>query len=292
MKSVMKQLAVFTICTSVLLSGCSAQDKQQSNSDTNTRIVPTTVALTQTLDALDLDIAGKPDSYKTLPKRYDYVPKVGQPMEPDMEKVQAVNPTHILGVSTIKDETEPKFKLIKAKSIFYDYDSLKGMKHSISEMGKEFNREKEAKKLNNKLTQAEKDVREKAADKKHPKVLILMGVPGSYLVATDKSYIGNLVEIAGGDNVIKEDSKQYLASNTEYLYDVNPDIILRLPHGMPEEVKKMFDKEFAENDIWKHFKAVKTDRVYDLEEIPFGITANVDADQAMKQLYEIFYGKE
>ncbi len=29
-----------------------------------------------------------------------------------------------------------------------------------------------------------------------------MGVP-SYLVATDKSYIGDLVKIAGGENVIK-----------------------------------------------------------------------------------------
>lgn len=36
-----------------------------------------------------------------------------------------------------------------------------------------------------------------AKEKKHPKVLILMGIPGSYLVATDQSYIGDLVKIAG-----------------------------------------------------------------------------------------------
>lgn len=292
MRKNIKRWCVVLLGLMVLLTGCQAQDdKNVQTSSQEYRIVPTTVALTQTLDALNLDIAGKPDSYKTLPKRYDKVPKVGQPMTPDMEKVQAVHPTHILGVSTIKDETEPKFKMIKAKSIFYDYDSLKGMKTSISQMGKEFNREAEASKLNQKLTTAEEQIRQKAAKQKHPKVLILMGVPGSYLVATNRSYIGNLVEIAGGENVIKEESKQYLASNTEYLYDVDPDIILRLPHGMPEEVKKMFDKEFKENDIWKHFKAVKTGRVYDLEEQPFGITANIDADQAMKELYNIFYNK-
>lgn len=27
----------------------------------------------------------------------------------------------------------------------------------------------------------------------------------------------------------------------------------------------------------------------DLEEVPFGITANVDADKAMTQLYDLFY---
>ena len=65
-----------------------------------------------------------------------------------------------------------------------------------------------------------------------------MGVPGSYLVATDKSYIGDLVKIAGGENVIKDTSKQYISSNTENLVNVDPDIILRLPHGMPDEVKR------------------------------------------------------
>ena len=61
---------------------------------------------------------------------------------------------------------------------------------------------------------------------------------------------------------------------------------------MPDEVKKMFKKEFKQNDIWKHFKAVKNNKVYDLEEIPFGITANVDADEAMKQLYDLFYNNK
>ena len=55
----------------------------------------------------------------------------------------------------------------------------------------------------------------------------------SYLVATDKSYIGDLVKIAGGENVIKVKDRQYISSNTENLLNINPDIILRLPHGMP-----------------------------------------------------------
>ncbi|GAB5774013.1 hypothetical protein JMUB7523_25160 [Staphylococcus aureus] len=100
---------------------------------------------------------------------------------------------------------------------------------------------------------------------------------------------GDLVKIAGGENVIKVKDRQYISSNTENLLNINPDIILRLPHGMPEEVKKMFQKEFKQNDIWKHFKAVKNNHVYDLEEVPFGITANVDADKAMTQLYDLFY---
>ena len=279
----------------VLLSGCETDDsnkKKDKAESKDVRIVPTTVALTMTLDKLDLPIVGKPTSYKKLPDRYKNVPEVGQPMEPSVEAVKKVNPTHVLSVSTIKDEMKPFYKQLNMKGYFYDYDSLDGMEKSITELGKQFNREKKAKELNHHLNSVKANIESKAAkQKKHPKVLILMGIPGSYLVATDKSYIGDLVKIAGGENVIQDHSKQYISSNTEHLVNVNPDIILRLPHGMPDEVKKMFQKEFKQNDIWKHFKAVKTHQVYDLEEVPFGITANVDADDAMTQLYNLFYKK-
>lgn len=290
---IMSSLAILL----VLLTGCSQSSKHTKGDNVDQqgnayRIVPTTVALTMTLDKLDIPIVGKPTTYKTLPKRYKDVPEVGQPMQPSVEAVKQVNPTHVLSVSTIKDEMKPFYKQLNMKGYYYDYDSLDGMEKSITQLGHQFNRESKAKALNQHINSVKKDIQDKAAkQKKHPKVLILMGVPGSYLVATDKSYIGDLVKIAGGENVIKDTSKQYISSNTENLVNVNPDIILRLPHGMPDEVKKMFQKEFKQNDIWKHFKAVKEDRVYDLEEIPFGITANVDADDAMKQLYDVFYNQ-
>ena len=48
-------------------------------------------------------------------------------------------------------------------------------------------------------------------------MLILLGVPGSYLVATEHSYIGDLVKQLGGKNIVQGEQVEYLASNTEYL---------------------------------------------------------------------------
>ncbi|HDZ6518709.1 TPA: heme ABC transporter substrate-binding protein IsdE [Staphylococcus aureus] len=286
---IIKYLTILVISV-VILTSCQSSSSQESTKSGEFRIVPTTVALTMTLDKLDLPIVGKPTSYKTLPNRYKEVPEIGQPMEPNVEAVKKLKPTHVLSVSTIKDEMQPFYKQLNMKGYFYDFDSLKGMQKSITQLGDQFNRKAQAKELNDHLNSVKQKIENKAAkQKKHPKVLILMGVPGSYLVATDKSYIGDLVKIAGGENVIKVKDCQYISSNTENLLNINPDIILRLPHGMPEEVKKMFQKEFKQNDIWKHFKAVKNNHVYDLEEVPFGITANVDADKAMTQLYDLFY---
>ncbi|HCW35015.1 heme ABC transporter substrate-binding protein IsdE [Mammaliicoccus sciuri] len=291
-----KSLLILMLICSCLLAACNINFSKSSEPSSKQkkeefRIVPTTVALTETLDALDLDIVGKPTTYKDLPKRYKDVPEIGQPKKPNVEVVKSLNPTHVLTVTTIKSEMDPVFEQLKMKGTYYDYDSLNGLKKSITEMGNTFNRKEQAKKLNKKFDNAEAEIKAKIQGKKRPKVLILMGVPGSYLVATEHSYIGDLVKIAGGENVIQNESRAYLASNTEELYKVNPDIILRLPHGFPDQVREMFKKEFSTNDIWKHFDAVKNNRVYDLEEIPFGITASIKADDALVQLYDILYHK-
>ena len=65
------------------------------------------------------------------------------------------------------------------------------------------------------------------------------------------------MKIAGGENVIKDTSKQYISSNTENLVNVDPDIILRLPHGMPDEVKKMFQKNLSKMTFGNILKQLK-----------------------------------
>src|SRR5690606_2591426 len=122
-----------------------------------------------------------------------------------------------------------------------------------------------------------------------PTVMILMGVPGSYLVATENSYIGDLVKNLGGLNIVTDSDVEYISANTEYLYQGNADIILRAAHGMPEEVIEMFDQEFRSNDIWKHFRAVQEDRVYDLPEELFGTTGNMAVIEALEFLADLLY---
>ena len=46
---------------------------------------------------------------------------------------------------------DPVFEQLKMKGTYYDYDSLNGLKKSITEMGNTFNRKEQAKKLNKSL---------------------------------------------------------------------------------------------------------------------------------------------
>lgn len=276
----------------VSIAGCSSPKKEtakQVKSESKERIVATTVAVTEIMDALEVDLVGVPTSSKTLPKRYKDLPEVGNPMSPDMEKVKSLKPSEVLSVTTLKYELKPVFDGVGMKANFLDLTSLKNMQNSISDLGKKYGREKQAEAVITKLDKKVASIQKEVKGKKEPTVLILLGVPGSYLVATEHSYIGDLVKQLGGKNIVQGEQVEYLASNTEYLKKADPDIILRAAHGMPDEVVKMFDKEFKTNDIWKHFAAVKNNRVYDLEERLFGTTGNLAAIEALDELKKMMY---
>jgi len=253
------------------------------------RIVSTTVAITQIMDALELDLIGIPKSVKTLPERYSSATKVGNPMSPDMEIVKSLKPTEVLSVSTLQYELEPVFESAGLRAGFLNLTSILNMQFEITELGEKYGREAQAAKIVNDQKEMLASITSKTEGKEKPTVLILLGVPGSYLVATEHSYIGDLVRLLGGVNIVQGERVEFLASNTEYLQKANPDVILRAAHGMPAEVVKMFDEEFKKNDIWKHFEAVQTGRVYDLEETLFGTTGNLAVVQALTALAPMLY---
>jgi len=284
-------IAIFLLVIVLLISCSQQQDSGQSVTvqENPYRIVSTTVAITQILDELELDLVGIPSSAKELPKRYDGVTKVGNPMSPDMEQVKMLKPTEVLSVTTLEYDLKPVFEDAGIEATFLNLTSVQRMNEAILDLGERYNRQPQADMLIKKFQDKVDLIEQQTAEHHKPTVLILMGIPGSYLVATEHSYIGDLVKLAGGINVVQGEGVEFLASNTEYLFQSNPDVILRASHGMPDEVVKMFDEEFKNNDIWKHFNAVKNNRVYDLEEALFGTTGNILAIEAIDALLPMLY---
>ncbi len=287
---------------SLLLAACSGSDKpatkdktvvvsEQVAEESEQRIMAGTVVVADILDKLELDAIAVPETEKQLAKRFEDLPTIGNAMEPDMEIVKSLNPTEVLSVSTLEYDLQDKFKQLNIPVDFLNLQSVDAMLTEIKTLGERYDRVAQAEELVQDLQKNMEAVQGVAANKEGPRVLILLGIPGSYLVATENSYAGDLVKRAGGINVMEGQDAEYLSSNTEHLHSSNPDIILRLSHGMPDEVVKMFDEEFKTNDIWKHFDAVKNGKVYDLEEELFGTTASLQVPQALGQLMEIFYRK-
>lgn len=302
----MKKLRIAAVLTAALMTaalcGCVDQhpeenSKAESGSVTNAdnlRIAATSPAVADICDKLDIDLVGVCSStVSTIPDRYKDATQLGTAMNPDTEILASLDLDWILSPSSLESDLQPKYAAIKTKSAFLNLKSVEGMYKSIEELGEMFDRQEQAQKLVDEYTSFMNKYKNKNKGKESPKVLVLMGLPGSYIVATDNSYVGSLVKLAGGTNVYGDGGGQeFLNANTEDMETKDPDIIVRCAHALPDEVVEMFNEEFSANDIWKHFRAVQEGKVYDLSYEYFGMSAGFDYPQALDELQPILYGDQ
>ncbi|MCT7873623.1 MAG: ABC transporter substrate-binding protein, partial [Lactobacillus crispatus] len=160
---------------------------------------------------------------------------------------------------------------------------------TLSSLGKQYYRQRQADYQIGLIKKAVKKAKARVHGRK-PRVLILMGLPGAnYMILTNRSYLGDLVRIAGGENIYHSDSQIYLSPSNDSLATKNPDVILRLEHALPNVTLPQFKQEFKKNSVWKTMKAVKTGRVYDLQQPDFNASANMNVSQALNKLSNWLY---
>ncbi len=289
------QVAMIVILLTSLLSSCvdqsgAAGDSKAPDKKGGPRIVACSMATSFILDALEVDIVGISDSsVSEPPERYANVSKVGNAMSPDMEIIKSLNPDYVFAPVSLIADFLPKFEAADIDYGFVNLSNVDGMYKSIADLGKLLGKQEQADALVKDYEDFMKEYNEKHGDKKAKKVLILMGLPGSYVIATEHSYVGSLVEMAGGENVYSGTDEQFLAVNSEDILSKNPELILRTAHAVPDEVMEMFKEDFESNDIWKHFEAVEKGEVYDLDYRKFGMSARFNYKEALEDLEKILY---
>ena len=208
-------------------------------------------------------------------------------MSPDIEKLADLKPGIILSPNSLETDLAKKYEKASLNSAFLNLKSVNGMFKSIEELGTLLGKESQSQKLVDDYVTYMSQF-EKGSQK--PKVLVLMGLPGSYVVATSSSYIGNLVELVGGENVYGDgDGEDFINVSVEDMLEKQPDFILRASHALPEQVATMFENEFKNNSVWNQFNAVKNEKVYDLENGTFGMSANLQYQTALEKLRKILY---
>lgn len=291
----------------VFVSGCVDQHPEENSSNNKAvesisavgeirneyRIAATSVATCEILEALGVEdecVVGVPhsDAYN-VPEIYSGAESLGSPMSPDLEILKSLDPTIVLTPNSLEGELRPQYDEIGVESYFLDLKSVDGMYESIAELGEMFGVQDKAAELVSEYEQYKSEISTES-EEDAPKVLLLMGLPGSYVVATESSYTGSLVKLAGGENVYGDgDGQDFLNVNTEDMLEKDPDIILRTSHAMPEQVAIMFAEEFETNDIWKHFRAVENNSVYDLDHELCGMSATFRYKEGIEQIREYLY---
>lgn len=286
--------SIFLILSLILagvLGGCSSTINEKSNTTEieGQRVVALSVSLVDILAQLNVELVGVPESQYELNETMKDVTKVGLSMSPDVEIIAQLRPTHVISLTTIESMIKPKLEQIGVEGIYLNLENIEMLKASIKTLGELFDRKEEAASLIAHFEEEVNETLESVREKESPKVLILFGFPGNYLAATPSSFVGQMVELLGGTNVVKDTSMAYAQANLEALLVEKPDVILRMTHGVKEDVIEMFAKEFEENPIWGQFKAVQNQKVFDLDDSMFNVSASLDTPEALKALAEILY---
>jgi iron complex transport system substrate-binding protein len=307
--SSLRETAGIRICASLLvlglcfgsLAGCVGRASEAAGenaagatggAEENARIVATSRAVVEICDRLELPLAGVP-TLDGLPARYDEAARVGGPMGPDLEAIRIIDPADVIGPDTLIDVLAEGYENAGLPATFLNLRSVAGLYESAEILGDKYGRADAARALTEeyKTVLADIEAARRETGGAAPRVLVLMGLPGAYVEATQNSYVGSLAEMGGGVNVVTDPIEDFVSWNTEELLLLDPDIILRTAHALPDKVAEMFLKEFTENDIWSHFRAVREGRVYDLDYQVFSMSANFRWPEAMEALKEIYYGE-
>lgn len=277
-------------------SSSSSDDKSDvtdNNSDnvqtSNDTVVASSVAVVQILDALNVEMAGVPTSSYELPESVANATRIGNPMEPDMEIIASLEPTVVVSVDSLSEDLKSQFDTIGAESFFLDLSSYDGLKESIVSLGERFGVEEKAQSIVDDFEERESAIDELVKDKESPNVLIIFGAGSNFMVASEDTYVGDMVKRVGGTNIISDAPAAFSPIDMEYLASKNPDYILFMAHANPEESLEAFKSEFETNVAWQSFDAVKNGKVIALETGYFGMSANLQAIDAMEKLVGILY---
>lgn len=150
-----------------------------------------------------------------------------------------------------------------------------------------------AKSLNDEYTAYMQSYKNDVAEEQD--ILLLMAFPdGFYLVATENSYVGNLIKLAGGKNVYgsdyKGDSNGFVSINPEDIVQKDPDRIFVFAHYAEEDAFQYMKSEFQKNASWQYFDAVKEGKITYLPRAYFGMSATLSWTKSLEYLKPILCG--
>lgn len=280
-----KIIALLSVTMLTFMVGCSSSESNESNvtnSNGEEVVVATSVAVTEILDKLGVEVSGVPTTSYELPESTKDATEVGSPMNPDLEIIKSLNPTCVVSVDTLGSDFEKQFTENNIPSMFVNLSTVDGLKETIVNLGEKFDKSEKAVEIIAELENKENELNLSKKENKKD-VLILFGAPGSVMVSTDNSYVGNLVKIAGGNNIFESESSSFIQVNMEEIIKRNPDKILIMTHAVPDEAKKTVEEEFAKA-TWQQLDAIKNNKVYYLENGYFGMSANLKVIEALDKL--------
>lgn len=203
-------------------------------------------------------------TYCDYPPEALALPKVGAYFNTDLEKITLLAPQMII-LQGNPPEVEQLAAKIGIQVVHTNMDSLASIDEGIATIGKALGCEAKATELRDRIKAELETVRTTGAGLARPKVLVINSrqehTLNSLFTIGSKSFLSELIAIAGGDNVFADESSAYFEASKETIVVKAPDVIIEFHAGenlSPDEQTRYL------ND-WRQLSslpAVKNSRVH------------------------------
>ena len=227
------------------------------------RIVSLSPSLTHIVYALgEFDRIVGVTIYSEFPPEAAKLPKVGGWVNPNFEAVVALRPDAILLMKDQDSMFGDKLRTLGLRTVIVNgNDSVADIIDTINFLGRLLDREEKAKEVAGRVEASLAAVKKRMENLPRKKVLLVVGRnPGTLediYVIGQNNYINELIEIAGGENVVTNE-RFSLKLTREAILTLDPDVIIEVNHEQP-------DKEEDIVEIWRGLpeaRAVRNGEVY------------------------------
>lgn len=240
--------------------------------------------------ALGGKVVGRPTGEPVI-KEAENALEVGSTHSVDLEKITSLEPDVVLGNHPMNSKDIQAIESIGAEMVLTSANSVDDITKQIMLLGDLLGKEDKAEELIHTINEKINDLQKRSSENK-PRVLLIYGAPGTNMAALPNSLGGNILKLAGGINIASdypslEQYPQYAQLNTERIIEANPEIILLMSHGNPEEVKDSFIQDMSKNAGWSDLDAVKNNQFHILPSNLFGTNPGTKVIEALDYIYEL-----
>jgi iron complex transport system substrate-binding protein len=259
------------------------------------RVVALSLTATEILIDIGANPIGRPSS-ATHPDSALRIPEVGSAYRPDLEKILGLRPDLLIGSVGTTAASARQLGALPMPLIVTADSSLKDVYDTYTMFGKLTNRENYAQGRLDFLKSKIKRSLAKVPKTAKPKVLALLAAGGQVFSTTDETYIGDLLEKAGANNVAKgtpsADPRQpgFVVLSLEQIVAANPDVIIAFRAVTATGTQAPSPTERLEQSAaWKNLNAVKNNRVHVLSSDPFVTAPGPRAVETLDTLIPLLY---
>jgi iron complex transport system substrate-binding protein len=263
-------LALAAVCvaltTCLVFAGCTPKEAAQPNGTAKAeRIITLAPNVTEAVFALGggSRVVGVSDFCDFPPEAANRV-RVGGHLDPDFEKITMLAPD-LLILQGKHQEVADFARMSGIPAVHVNMDSLESIYAGVRTIGAALGLEKQAEALCTDIQEQIEAVKQAVAALPRSKVLVITArvdhnLDNLYTVGGG-SFVSELVEIAGGDNIYNEASQPYIEASKETIVVEAPDVIIEFHCGeeLAPEDRAAYISDW---DALRSVPAVRDGRIY------------------------------